>query len=314
MRPFENPVPDYVRRAIIHAAPFSVEQLKAIFQTAIDRLKNQQNYVILDDMFSDVVIVGDTHGDITSTSRVVNAFLESKAGSLAFLGDYVDRGNHSLLNLVTVVGLSNAFPRRVLLLRGNHEDININGRYGFKSEIKSLFPDATEQNKVLDLVSDLYEYLPLAAMTPAGSILMHGGIAEGLSDATGLNEIPKPHAKLGTIPDVQERTRLYDIFNDTRWSDPKEDQLARFVRDPSRPTFNEVALAEFLQASNAARLIRSHESARKGFQALFNNKLLHVFSTEPYFGSVPRAHVIHEKETGKVMLCDLDLALVDKIA
>ena len=43
-----------------------------------------------------------------------------------FLGNYVDRGKNSLEVICTLFALKLKFPKGINLLRGAHEDININ--------------------------------------------------------------------------------------------------------------------------------------------------------------------------------------------
>ena len=51
-----------------------------------------------------------------------------------FLGDYVDRGNHSLETICLLLALKLNFPKKIYLLRGNHEDPWINQTFGFFDE------------------------------------------------------------------------------------------------------------------------------------------------------------------------------------
>lgn len=51
-----------------------------------------------------------------------------------FLGDYVDRGIHSLETICLLLALKVKYPHKVVLLRGNHEDKWINQSFGFFEE------------------------------------------------------------------------------------------------------------------------------------------------------------------------------------
>lgn len=53
-----------------------------------------------------------------------------------FLGDYVDRGTHSLEVICLLFALKCRYPTQVHLIRGNHEDKAINGAYGFQEECR----------------------------------------------------------------------------------------------------------------------------------------------------------------------------------
>ena len=72
-----------------------------------------------------VMIIGDLHGDLISLEACLQKFKDflpkNPNAALVFMGDYVDRGNHSVEIWKTLVLLKNAFPETIYLMRGNHE-------------------------------------------------------------------------------------------------------------------------------------------------------------------------------------------------
>jgi protein phosphatase len=75
----------------------------------------------------EAIVVGDLHGDLTILTKIIrqSKFVESaqagKPVTIIFLGDYIDRGPESPAVYLTVLRLKLAFPKQVVLLRGNHE-------------------------------------------------------------------------------------------------------------------------------------------------------------------------------------------------
>lgn len=86
-------------------------------------------------MTSPVNVCGDIHGQFFD---VLNLF---KAGggepplkSYVFIGDFVDRGHHSVETIEYLFLLKLLFPKMITLLRGNHENKEATMNYGFMDE------------------------------------------------------------------------------------------------------------------------------------------------------------------------------------
>lgn len=73
------------------------------------------------------------------------------------------------------------FPTRIFMIRGNHEDININRAYGFENECAKKLDEFTgDQSSAFMAINEAFDYLPLAALieTPKDRIFCcHGGIS-----------------------------------------------------------------------------------------------------------------------------------------
>lgn len=119
---------------------------------------------------ADVRFVGDIHGDADALEaffknlqeqNILDAeFVLKKDTYYIFLGDYVDRGNNGVKTWCLLSKFLKNNPQRVFLLRGNHEDINVNYEYGFSKELNRRFGhDHFWKNKSLPAT---YNLLPSA--------------------------------------------------------------------------------------------------------------------------------------------------------
>ncbi|KKP35502.1 MAG: hypothetical protein UR26_C0004G0049 [candidate division TM6 bacterium GW2011_GWF2_32_72] len=100
----------------------------------ITQNKRQAAQAITVNPGSKIYFVGDLHADLHSLTAMLKSLkstnqrddnykLINKDTFLVFLGDYVDRGWYDEQVLHILLKLKNANPKRVFLLRGNHEDI-----------------------------------------------------------------------------------------------------------------------------------------------------------------------------------------------
>ncbi|MFB3779779.1 MAG: metallophosphoesterase, partial [Bryobacteraceae bacterium] len=137
---------------------------------------------------TEVLIHGDLHGDIHSLvawlewlnqkGYLRNFEIARPDVYLVFLGDYTDRGLYGIEVLYTVLRLKVTNPDRVLLLRGNHEDVSLAARYGFIAEGRGKYGPAFDLKHVMRL----YDFLPAALYLGCETNVIqcnHGGMEPG---------------------------------------------------------------------------------------------------------------------------------------
>ena len=121
------------------------------------------------------------------------------------MGDYVDRGSHSVETMQLLLSFKVKYPSRITLLRGNHESRQTSQFYGFYDEVSRKFGNSN----VWKHITDVFDYLPLGAIVEGKIFCVHGGLS--------------PEIK--TIDQIRTIERFIEIpqsgpFSDLMWSDP----------------------------------------------------------------------------------------------
>lgn len=117
---------------------FRCDSIIALVDEAIAILKTQSTLIRIDTPL--VKVFGDIHGQYQDIMRFFHLWGSPDAASdiepyeYLFLGDYVDRGNHSLETICMLIALKIKYPERIHLIRGNHEDRRTNSGFGFYDE------------------------------------------------------------------------------------------------------------------------------------------------------------------------------------
>jgi protein phosphatase len=277
---------------------FSTEEIIELCNQAEAIIKDQPTLVEVE---TPTKIFGDIHGQYSDLMRFFdlwggpcnpedegNIDIEDNY-NYVFLGDYVDRGNHSLETMCLLLALKIKFPRKMWLLRGNHEDRWINQSFGFFDECEQRLQENPDlPDSVFNRMNNLFEYLPLAAVIDNAILCIHGGIGSSVKRLDQIASIQRP---IEVIHEVQ--TPFEKLVVDVLWSDPTDHDgetgvQPNHIRDPHGTgnivKFGPDVVKDFLQKNNLQKIVRAHECVMDGFERFAGGDLITVFSATDYCG------------------------------
>uniref|UniRef100_A0A0R3RYV3 Serine/threonine-protein phosphatase n=1 Tax=Elaeophora elaphi TaxID=1147741 RepID=A0A0R3RYV3_9BILA len=220
-----------------------------------------------------VIVVGDIHGQYADLQRIFAAVGRPGRTRFLFLGDYVDRGPQSLECICSLVAWKIAYPKRIFLLRGNHEFASVNREYGFYDELASRF-SVGQAMRLWKEFNDLFSIFPFSALIKNKILCMHGGLSPHLESLNDIRNIKMP--VMDVFPDTLEQ--------DLVWSDPKLD-IKGFEPNKLRNVsvvFGEDIVYKTCKRLNLDLIIRAHQVMENGYGFFAGRKLVTVFSAPLY--------------------------------
>ncbi|OAY49620.1 serine/threonine-protein phosphatase BSL1 [Manihot esculenta] len=238
-----------------------------------------------------IKVFGDLHGQFGDLMRLFDEYgFPSTAGDITyidylFLGDYVDRGQHSLETITLLLALKIEYPENVHLIRGNHEAADINALFGFRLECIERMGEG-DGIWAWTRFNQLFNVLPLAALIEKKIICMHGGIGRSIHSVEQIEKIERPITMdAGSV-----------ILMDLLWSDPTENDsiegLRPNARGPGLVTFGPDRVTDFCKKNKLQMIIRAHECVMDGFERFAQGQLITLFSATNYCGTANNAGAI----------------------
>ena len=220
------------------------QEIKGLCDKAREILDTLDNVAQLD---CPITVCGDIHGQFEDLLEIFDVGGEVPETNYIFLGDFVDRGYNSVETFIFLLTLKIKYPNRITLLRGNHESRQITQAYGFYEECQRKYGSVN----VWRMCTDIFDLFQLAAVIENKVFCVHGGLS--------------PHVSL--IDDIRKLDRKKTYGYSPRG--------AGYL-------FGEEDVAKFNRDNNIDLIARAHQLIQEGYQFLFNDRLVTVWSAPNY--------------------------------
>ena len=239
-------------------------EIKVLVAKAKEVLAKEDN---VQPVSAPVTICGDVHGQFHDLLELFTIGGKCPDTNYLFMGDYVDRGYHSIETLCLLLLLKIRYPTRIYLTRGNHESTEITQLYGFYDECVQKFGNAN----VWKMFTELFNYLPISAIVNNKIFCLHGGLSP---DIETIDEI----RKIDRRRDVPSSGAMCDLL----WSDPEERLGWGVSPRGAGYIFGSDISKKFTQRNNLMMVNRAHQLVMKGYNWSHENLVCTLFSAPNY--------------------------------
>ena len=137
---------------------------------ARDILLEESNIQVIS---SPITICGDIHGQFYDLMQLFRVGGDCPQTNYIFMGDFVDRGFHSIETFLLLLALKVRYPERITLIRGNHESRGVTQIYGFYDECLRKYGSVN----VWRYCTEIFDFLPVVALIDDQIFCVHGGLS-----------------------------------------------------------------------------------------------------------------------------------------
>jgi predicted phosphodiesterase len=218
-----------------------------------------------------LIVVGDIHGDFSSLKRIIEIF-NPKEDSIIFLGDYADRGEKSVEVIEGVKSLMEKYGKRVIALKGNHEDYSNQGEPRFSpctliQEVEKKIGNWNSYFK--NFKKDFLDKLYIAAEIPNYALFVHAGVSRKIESRENLISPSK------------------EVEEDLIWSDPFDEKGEYPNPRGAGILYGKDVSKEVCEKLNIKYIIRSHEPMKALCKPFIEHdgRVITISSTSIYGGN-----------------------------
>jgi serine/threonine-protein phosphatase 2A catalytic subunit len=250
---------------LMECKPLGEAEVKQLCEKAKEILSQEANVV---NVKSPVTVCGDIHGQFHDLLELFQIGGKPPDTNYLFMGDYVDRGYHSVEVFSLVLALKCRYKDRVTILRGNHESKEINKVYGFYDECLRKYGN----DHVWKWFTDVFAYLPLTALIDQEFFCLHGGLSPSIDTLDNIREINR-------FQDAIPEGPMCDLL----WSDP-DDQRSGWGISPRGAgyTFGPDVSQQFIHKNKLKLVARAHQLVMDGYSYTHDRRVVTIFSAPNY--------------------------------
>mmetsp|Transcript_5603 Transcript_5603/g.8723 ORF Transcript_5603/g.8723 Transcript_5603/m.8723 type:complete len:309 (+) Transcript_5603:33-959(+) len=217
---------------------------------------------------SPVIVCGDVHGQFYDLMELFKQGGEIPNKNYVFMGDFVDRGHHSVETLQLLLCYKARYPQCITLLRGNHESRQVTQVYGFYEECFRKYGSANAWKYCVEV----FDYLALACVIDGKVFCVHGGLSP---DITTLDRI--------RLIERNQEIPHEGPFCDLMWSDPEDIETWLPNQRGAGFLFGSKVTSEFNHINGLDLICRAHQLVQEGYKYMFDEQnLITVWSAPNY--------------------------------
>ena len=239
--------------------------LRIVCERAKDVLAQESNVM---PVRAPATLVGDIYGQFYDLLKLIDIGGQPPGTNYVFMGDFVDRGHHSVETIEYLILLKLKFPSHVTLIRGNHESRQVSFSYGLYEEINRKYGNSNPWH----YLTDLFDHMPIAALVDGKIFCTHGGLSPKIKRLDQVNSIDRkieiPHE---------------GPFCDLMWSDPDDVEDWKLNHRGAGYLFGAQVVKEFNHINGLELVARAHQLINEGYKYWFpDENLVTVWSAPNY--------------------------------
>ena len=214
-----------------------------------------------------VTVCGDIHGQFYDLKELFRIGGHPPETNYLFLGDYVDRGFHSLETATLMLLYKIRYKDRITLLRGNHESRQITQVYGFYDECLRKYSSPN----VWKAFVAAFDYLPLTALIENQIFCQHGGLSPTIDTLDNVRSLDR-------FQEIPHEGPMCDLL----WSDPDDRTGWGISPRGAGYTFGADISEQFNHINGLKLIARAHQLVMEGYNWCHDRNVVTIFSAPNY--------------------------------